>query len=201
MWGVSSSSLKWRPMSGIYKDSGGNNTYDPVQERATSYNWWVYLKRINGKLVFNDYSYSSSTNHHQSECKSLLSQLGIKVDYYIRTRTGLQEFGDKTLQELWERIAELECEMARKGTGGSANARRKREHAELLKQVALCAKLKAKFGASVIKRIRDKAKEEEAARVKAMAEKRAKANEVARQTRALKKSGQVFEINAFVQEF
>lgn len=44
---------------------------------AKSYDWWVFVKAIEGVIYFNDYNYSPSTIKHQIKVRRLLSDLGI----------------------------------------------------------------------------------------------------------------------------
>ena len=67
-----------------------NVTFDPETMIADSYDWWHFVERINGKVVFNNYNYSNSTSRHQSKVRELLRELGIKVDVVVNTRMGLQ---------------------------------------------------------------------------------------------------------------
>ena len=71
---------------GIYKNSTGSNVYNPLTKTAYSYGWWCYMKPIEGKLVFNSYSYSPSTDKHQ---KALLSLLTVQPDLFIEAPDGL----------------------------------------------------------------------------------------------------------------
>lgn len=58
---------------------------------ATSYKWWTFTKVINGKLVFNDGYYSSTTSGHQWAIRGLLYDLGVKVDHYVYMNDSLTE--------------------------------------------------------------------------------------------------------------
>lgn len=71
-----------------YKAS--NVCFNATEEIATSYDWWQFVKRINGLLVFNEYRYSVSTNQHQRKVKDLLKRLGIQIDLIIECPAGLQ---------------------------------------------------------------------------------------------------------------
>ncbi len=82
-----SSSLKWRPRLQLYK--GANNYFNPTTKEAYSYDWWCYVREIRGKLVFNDHNYSMTTCGHQSRMKSLLEELGLKIDVYVDMRASL----------------------------------------------------------------------------------------------------------------
>lgn len=80
--------MKHYKKTNLYKAS--NVTFDPTKIEATSYNWWLFVKRIKGKTVFNSYRYSVSTSKHQAKVRSLMSQLGIKIDRYVQVVDGLQ---------------------------------------------------------------------------------------------------------------
>lgn len=67
-----------------------NVIFDVEKCEATSYKWWIFVKRIGGKLVFNDYRYSNTTSKHQYKVKRLLNQLGIIIDVIISSPNGLQ---------------------------------------------------------------------------------------------------------------
>ena len=83
MYGTVATSIKFYPKLKIYKNSTGNVTFDPATITADSYNWWTFVKVIKGKVVFNNYYYSSSTSAHQSLVKDVMKELGIKVDVYV----------------------------------------------------------------------------------------------------------------------
>lgn len=88
--------LKYYKRAGVYKNSTGSNKFNPETLEAHSYDWWKYVAKIDGKVVFNNYSYSVTTSGHQSAMRSLLSELGIKIDLFIEAPQGL----DKLCQEL-----------------------------------------------------------------------------------------------------
>ena len=65
---------------------------------ARSYQWWAFVKKIQGKVVFNNYRYSATTAKHQRQMRILLDHLNIKIDMVVTLPKGLQDF-DK-LKEL-----------------------------------------------------------------------------------------------------
>jgi hypothetical protein len=67
--------MQFKPRLKIYKGSNGKNTFNPDTFEAHSYKWWMYVCKIKGVIVFNDHSYSVTTNGHQWEMKSLLKSL------------------------------------------------------------------------------------------------------------------------------
>lgn len=90
--------IKYYERKNIYKNSNGTNTFNPETCEALSYGWWVYVKRINGKVVFNNHSYSVTTSKHQGEMRRLLRELDIEIDLFIEAPNGLQELDSRHLE-------------------------------------------------------------------------------------------------------
>ena len=68
--------MKYYSRLKLYKQ--GALVYNPSSEVATSYDWWVLLRRVNGVLVLNTFRYSMSTGRHIRNLKKLLDSKGIK---------------------------------------------------------------------------------------------------------------------------
>lgn len=81
--------MKFKPRLKVYQSSSRNNTFNPETFEAHSYQWWLYVTKIKGVVVFNDYNYSSTTNKHQSEMRSLLKELGVKSMVMVYQRESL----------------------------------------------------------------------------------------------------------------
>lgn len=107
----------------LYKNSSGTNKLDMNQFEAVSYNWWVYLKRINGKLVFNNYSYSPTTCGHQSRMRRLLRSLNIEPDLYIEVPNGLQDLNSAITYYNYK-IEKLDQAIDAKGSRNETNVQR-----------------------------------------------------------------------------
>ncbi len=73
--------MKYSKRLKVYK--ANNLVLNPETMTAFSYDWWQFLARINGKVVFNSHRYSVSTAKHQHKVRGVLSELGIKVDLYV----------------------------------------------------------------------------------------------------------------------
>lgn len=86
-----------------------------------SYRHWQFTKMFEGKLFFNDYSYSVTTSKHQNWAKKELS------DYFlIYTRTSLDKLTSLDIYRLvQEEKAELEISI-QKGRGFANETRKKR---------------------------------------------------------------------------
>ena len=84
--------MKLMKRTGIYKAS--NVSFDPTKISAYSYAWWKFVGVVEGKVIFNNFRYSPSTGKHQYKVRSLLEELGIKIDMHIPLRRGLQVYED-----------------------------------------------------------------------------------------------------------
>ncbi len=80
--------MKFNKRSGNYKAS--NVTFNPKTKQAYSYNWWRFVDVVNGKVVFNNFSYSNTTCKHQHKVRRVLRELGISIDLEVSCPAGLQ---------------------------------------------------------------------------------------------------------------
>lgn len=70
--------MKYYSRLKMYKAS--NVTFDPIKEEARSYDWWIFVKRINGHLVFNNYWYSYSTLKHQRKVRKIVGYSTVDIE-------------------------------------------------------------------------------------------------------------------------
>lgn len=96
--------MKLYKRSGVYKSS--HVTFNPSTMDAYSYDWWRFVARIEGLIVFNSYFYSQSTSKHQRKVKRLMHNLGIKIDIEMPIPSGIQ---DQSLNELIVEAEECLC--------------------------------------------------------------------------------------------
>lgn len=75
-----------------------NFFFNPETMDARSYNWWKFVAKIDGFVVFNNYAYSNTTARHQWKTRRLLEQLNIKIDFDLPCPEGLQKF--QSLEEI-----------------------------------------------------------------------------------------------------
>lgn len=164
-------SLPYQTRNQVFKSK--NNYFDPAAFKAVSYNWWTYVTKIKGKVVFNNYRYSVTANKHQGEMQTLLRQLGVKVDLYVSMRSSLESFKTQALGPMYENMFQLEIEMSRKGSKPEVNKIRKNEIYALKLKIAKARKLGAVFSAKQVRDLHDsmQAKElDRATRMKAEAQ-------------------------------
>lgn len=103
--------MKYFKRLGVYKAS--NVHFNPAAMVAVSYDWWHFVREIEGKVIFNDYSYSISTSKHQRKVEKLLEELNI---LYEKIQTSLSLHNFETLEQVYAAHAE--------------NLRIEKEHAE-----------------------------------------------------------------------
>jgi hypothetical protein len=113
--------MKLMKRTSIYQCSNYNCTFNPKTIEAFSYKWWKFVGIVDGKLVFNNYYYSPSTSKHQAKVRSLLNELGIKIDISMPIPGGLPGSwrrsysyanttdSDASLQDLIVIAEEYEC--------------------------------------------------------------------------------------------
>lgn len=70
--------MKYFKRLGLYKAS--NVTFNAKTLSAHSYDWWQFVKQVNGKVLFNTYRYSLTTGRHQAKVRSLMNSLGISFE-------------------------------------------------------------------------------------------------------------------------
>lgn len=113
MWNsMPSPGFKYRPKLKVWTD-GKNNVFDQELFEATSYRHWVYLTKIKGKVVFNNYNYSHATSNHQMNMRALLKKLKIKIDLEVSMHESLTDFYSYGLKYLYKEIFEIEIVGAR----------------------------------------------------------------------------------------
>lgn len=124
--------LKIKKSTGKYEAS--NVMFDPQSMEATSFRWWYFVKRIGGKVVFNDYSYSSYTTRHQRKVENTMKALGIKVDVVIQAPKGLQNLPE-ALAAYQSTIKHLTMLIQKPGTRKAKNEERAARIRELQARV------------------------------------------------------------------
>lgn len=127
-----STGMVYRKRAGIFKNSTGTVSFDPKAMEAYSYEWWLFVAKIKGKVVFNSYSYSPTTSGHQSAVRRLLESLGIKIDLEIQARQGLQDL-ESALSDYESELKDLQAKLASKRTKAEVNERRAVRVKEIVK--------------------------------------------------------------------
>jgi hypothetical protein len=102
---------------------------------AVSYNWWTFLKVIDGQLVFNSYAYSPSTQRQQYKVLKVLAEKGIKLDFIVESRKSLTDSSlfEDAKELIQHDIDDLITAMNKKGSQKAKNSERAKR-IEFLKQ-------------------------------------------------------------------
>jgi hypothetical protein len=182
--------LDWQVKNQRFKGHNGKATLDPIDVEGRSYGHWCFVRRINGKVVFNNYRYSVTTSGHQSAVRYLLADLGIKIDLEFnmgRESLDSHSFRERALLALYERLFTLELASKRR------NAKdRSHEIKEVKAQVRLARSLGAKCTRETIAKIKATCEACEVDRLADLREKRERENAVNRATTAMLQTGVVF---------
>lgn len=181
--------FKFRPRLGVWTD-GQNNKFDPNQFEATSYNWWTYVSKINGKVVFNAYPYSSTTQNHQRNMRALLKRLKIKIDVTVSMRQSLGSFYSESLKSQYAELFKIEIEGARAKKDGvfvechqKYYKTRKAAVKAIKESIKACRQLGAKFTRIQIQALKKETIQSDTRRLESA---RAKSREAAALKKALK---------------
>jgi hypothetical protein len=116
--------MKFIKTKNTYKAS--NVELDLNSMTAVSYGWWTFLKVIDGKLVFNSYAYSPSTQRQQSKVLRVLSDLGIKLDFIVESKKSLTDSSlfDDAKELIQHDIDDLNDAINKKGSQKAKNVER-----------------------------------------------------------------------------
>lgn len=111
--------MKYFKRANIYKAS--NVTFSAAKREAHSYGWWKFVTIVNGKVIFNDYNYSPSTCKHQSKVRSLMGDLGVKIDLYVSVSRSLDDsptnLGNIVVENMYTSLYETEIKLFRTRKG------------------------------------------------------------------------------------
>lgn len=149
----------------VYK--GRNVMLDVLEVKATSYNWWQFVKRVKGIVVFNSHRYSVTTARHQSEVLSMLrSRSHIKPDLFVDTRVSLSgAWLNSALENKYVDLYTNEMKMKRKGIRKETKDALVSSNADLRRDITLLRKLGAKCSKATQKIFQTTIAEHEATRL------------------------------------
>jgi hypothetical protein len=126
--------MKYYSRLGLYKAS--NVTFNPSRIEAYSYDWWKFVSKINGYIVFNNYTYSTTTCRHQHKVRRLLKSLGIDVNITIKAPKGLQNL-ESAIHFYNSEINSLKDAIAKKGSKALKNKERLAQISELTGKIEI----------------------------------------------------------------
>lgn len=129
--------MKFMKKSQTWKGSGVE--FNPSSFAGTSYDWWHFVALVNGKVIFNAYSYSQTTCKHQGKMRTLLSSLNITIDLVVKTRKSLSNsdaLQDSILNDKME-IREIETSLANPRRKKALDESRNASIADFLEHIKL----------------------------------------------------------------
>jgi hypothetical protein len=93
---------------------GSNVSFNPNTMIAKSYDWWVFVAEVNGKVIFNNSRYSNTTNRHQSKVRAMMHQ-SHSIDLVLHNTRESLAMGEAALvceiKNTKELIGTLEAEL------------------------------------------------------------------------------------------
>jgi len=123
-----------------------NFSMDLSTLEARSYDWWVFVKKVNNKVIVNHVNYSNSTCKHQSKA---LKVLDYKYDLKLRfTRKSLSDLPSALENEVINAklaISELIETIKKPRSHKATNLERKRSIAELVQHIDQVRNFKAEL--------------------------------------------------------
>lgn len=151
-----SAGLKYKVRSGVFENYSGSARISADCTHATSYSWWNAVTKIGPFIVFNACRYSNQTAKHLSKFRSLMRELGIRVDFDVYAHGGLQRLrGDSTSGD-WRQtysssaedhllymIKETKAKMQKRGSQRELNEIRALELKEYAIELKIVRKLDA----------------------------------------------------------
>jgi len=168
------SDLRWYPRLKLYKYKAGSTcTFNPITCEAYSYGHWKFVKKIRGKVIFNNYQYSHTTRRHQYMVQDLLKNLGIKIDIYVYSHCSLNDSLFGCLDILYHNLFIYEIANKRKKAKKNVIKRRENEIALTKQEIKNLRQLGATLSKSAIDRIKSDIYDKEKQRLEELAKIRA----------------------------
>lgn len=138
-------SLNWKPRKKVWANHCNKNVFNPETFEAFSYNWWKYVTKVKGQIVFNDHSYSVTTNKHQGEMRHLLrTELGLNLENIIFVNQRESLSSGIYLDSYYETLALAEVRLKATGRRAAFYADQKSIIENCKKNIAILRKLGAK---------------------------------------------------------
>ena len=107
------------------KLKSSNFEFDLNSTTATSYDWWIFVTKENGKVIFNNYSYSVSTRKHQSKAWRILGyEADLTLQFTAKSLNSLREALNEEIRLTNDEINNIFRQIAKKGSRKATNEKR-----------------------------------------------------------------------------
>jgi hypothetical protein len=137
---------KTRYLSRTNELKSSNFTMNLGTLEAKSYNWWIFVRKVNGKVIFNHTTYSQTTCKHQGKA---LQVLDYKYDLKLRfTRKSLSDLPAALESEVIgakRAITQLISDIKKPRTQKAKNEERKQSISKLVQHIDLVRKFKSEL--------------------------------------------------------
>lgn len=104
--------------------------------KALSYNWWVFCTKVNGLIILNNSSYSSSTHKHQSKALKVLNyETDLTLRYTRESLSNLEGALNSEIDGTRSEIRKLIASIRKPRSWKSTNLERRKDISKLLKHI------------------------------------------------------------------
>lgn len=117
--------MKKLKSANIYR--GSNVYFDADRVLASSYDWWIFVKKLaNGLVIFNTHPYSPTTRRHQQKVRALMRENNIQIHAEVETKHSLLDarWPDDAIVRCEEKLAALKALIKKPKTRASKNMER-----------------------------------------------------------------------------
>lgn len=107
------------------KLKSSNFEFDLNSTTATSYDWWIFVTKENGKVIFNNYNYSVTTRKHQNKAWKILEyKADLTLQFTNVSLNNLHEALNDEIKLTNDEINNLFRQIAKKGSRKDTNEKR-----------------------------------------------------------------------------
>ena len=104
--------------------------------KAYSYDWWCFVTKVNGLVIFNQTTYSQTTCRHQSKALRILDyKYDLKLNFTRKNLNGLESALNNEIENCKHAIKELIATIRKPRTRKKANDQRRMAIRKLVKHI------------------------------------------------------------------
>jgi len=137
---------KTRYLSRTNELKSSNFTMDLTTLEARSYNWWVFVRKVNGKVIFNHTTYSQTTCKHQNKALTVLNyEYDLRLKFTRKSLSDLPAALENEVTGAKRAITQLIADIKKPRTQKAKNEERKQTISKLVQHIDLVRKFKSEL--------------------------------------------------------
>ena len=123
-----------------------NFTMDLTTLEAVSYNWWTFVRKVNGKVIFNHTTYSQTTCKHQRKALKVLNyEYDLRLKFTRKSLSDLPAALESEVIGAKLAISDLIADIKKPRTQKAKNEERKQTISKLVQHIDLVRKFKSEL--------------------------------------------------------